>query len=137
MRLVDLDPEWIFDYKTNEQHQRVMRRANDSHTHIAHGPDAEGYDRRADIPELSIANAQGVMFLCPVCFKKNGGSRGTESVLCWFKDRGVPDDAVPGPGRWAASGTGFEDLTLSPSVNVDHEHWHGWIQNGQMVGGGL
>lgn len=84
---------------------------------------------------LTIENAQGVMFACPTCFKKNGGLVGTESILCWFRGRGVPDDKFPGPGRWTPSGTSFEDLTLTPSVNVANEHWHGWVQNGQIVGG--
>lgn len=125
MRLIDLDPEWVFDFNAQTH---GMRRADDVHSTVHHG--------RGDgetLPELTIANAQGILFLCPVCFKKNGGPVGTESVLCWFRDRGVPDNAEPGPGRWIASGTGFNDLTLSPSVNVDHEHWHGWIKNGEVT----
>ena len=83
----------------------------------------------------SIANAQGVEFLCPGCYAKNGGPRGTHMVICWFSGRGVPDDAVPLPGRWGVSGTGIGDLTLAPSVDVGSDHcWHGFIQNGQSVG---
>lgn len=86
----------------------------------------------------TIADAQGVLFLCPVCFQANGGPVGTHAVLCWFRGRGVPDDATPGPGRWEVSGTGFADLTLSPSVNLDVPgatgcRWHGWIQNGEVT----
>lgn len=127
MKLTDLDPEWI-TYTGNGRHQRF----SDSHSHVAYAPDSDGY---VDVPSspLDIAHAHGVLFLCPTCFKKNGGAVGTESVLCWFADRGVPASELPGPGRWAASGTSFDDLTLQPSVNVDHEHWHGFITNGEIV----
>ncbi len=49
--------------------------------------------------------AQGVWFACPLCFVKNKGLVGTHYVLCWFKDRGVSDEELPGPGRWTPSGT--------------------------------
>ncbi len=132
MRLIELDPEWVYDYAPSG----AMRRAADSHqvVHAPTGAEDEFLEYpEPGLPQLSIGNAQGVLFLCPVCFKKNGGAAGTESVLCWFKGRGVPDSATPGPGRWDASGASFEDLTLSPSVNVDHEHWHGWIKNGEVT----
>lgn len=125
MRLTDLEPEWVFDFNPQTH---GLRRAEDQHSTVHHG---DGDDKPVE-HTLTIANAQGVMFLCPACFVKNGGPRGTESVLCWFKGRSVPDDAVPGPGRWVASGTGFEDLTLSPSVNVANEHWHGFVINGEI-----
>ena len=123
MMLIELEPEWVYDFNPATH---GMRRADDAHA-AAQAPSVEHAPRT-----LTIADAQGVMFLCPVCFKKNGGPVGTESVLCWFKDRGVPADAFPGPGRWTASGTSFEDLTLSPSVNVSNEHWHGFITNGEI-----
>lgn len=123
MRLTDLYPKWIYDYAASGSH----RRADDLHSIVHHDGDHDD-----DLPQLSIANVHGVKFLCPTCFKKNNGPIGTESVLCWFAGRGVPDDAFPGPGRWAALGTSFDDLTLSPSVNVDHEHWHGFITNGEV-----
>jgi hypothetical protein len=123
MKLTELEPEWVYDFNP-ETHG--LRRADDSRA-VVHNSEGE-----TAAHTLTITNAQGVMFLCPACFVKNGGAKGTESVLCWFKDRGVPADALPGPGRWTAAGTSFEDLTLSPSVNVDNEHWHGWVQNGEV-----
>ena len=60
----------------------------------------------------TLAEAQGVEFLCPKCFVTNGGRVGTHIVVCWSRLRGVPDGAHPLPGRWALNGTGFEDLTL-------------------------
>jgi hypothetical protein len=64
-------------------------------------------------PVETIAEAQGIVFLCPVCFLKNGGAVGTHSVICWSRSRGVPDDAKPGPGRCRLDGTDFADLSLN------------------------
>lgn len=125
LKLLDLDPEWVFDFKASTG---VHKRATDANSIVHYGDD----ELESSQPALTIANAQGILFLCPKCFVKNGGRVGTESVLCWFRDRSVPDNALPGPGRWLASGTSFADLTLSPSVNVDHEHWHGFIVNGEI-----
>src|SRR4051812_23022235 len=46
----------------------------------------------------TLEQAQGIDFLCPVCFVTNGGSEGTHHVLCWSRSRGAPEDAKPGPG---------------------------------------
>lgn len=84
----------------------------------------------------AFADAQGVIFTCPGCYRRNGNSDiGVHSVLVWFRDRGVPDDAEPSPARWEAKGSALDDLTLSPSINLvtdDHsrDEWHGFITNG-------
>ena len=57
-----------------------------------------------------IAQADGVMFLCPKCFGHNNGPVGTHQVLCWAPH--VPQTHFPRPGRWALHGTGYSDLTL-------------------------
>lgn len=80
-------------------------------------------------PEAPVNNADGAMFLCPACFRKNSGPVGTHSVLVWFRDR-VSDERTPGPGRWIASGNTITDLTLSPSVDVGC--WHGFVTNGEV-----
>lgn len=67
--------------------------------------------------------AQGVRFECPVC--RN------HQVLVWFVDRGVPLAEEPLP-RWAVCGTGLEDLTLSPSINVAG-CWHGFVKAGEVA----
>ncbi len=84
-----------------------------------------------------LKDAQGVRFLCPKCFAKNGGATGTHAVVCWSSSRGVPPDAQPGPGRWALEGTSIEDLTLgcepgkSRSVQlIGGCKWHGFVTNG-------
>jgi hypothetical protein len=76
----------------------------------------------------SLDLAQGVRFECPQC--------GKHQVLCWFRNRGVPDSETPGPGRWEASGTGAHDLTLSPSVHLSGPGcgWHGFVRNGEITG---
>lgn len=79
----------------------------------------------------TLEEAQGIMFLCPRCFEENGGAFGTHNTICWFRDRGVPDEVMPGPGRWAVAGTSLIDLTLSPSVN--NSCWHGFVQHGSAV----
>lgn len=109
MRLTELEPSWV--------------RLTD-----------KGY-RHVD----SIAEAQGVLFLCPACFTKNAGPVGTHSVLCWSRARGVPDGVNPGPGRWSLIGTSFEDLTIGSedgkgaSVDLGAGEWHGHITNGEVT----
>ena len=82
----------------------------------------------------SLAAATGLWFLCPKCFRENGGIIGTHMVICW--DPTVPQTVLPGPGRWAMTGTGLDDLTLSPSVNLSGPGcgWHGFVKDGEVTG---
>ena len=87
----------------------------------------------------TLAEADHLMFLCPECFAKNGGSVGTHSVMVTFAGRNVPDeagsrDADGNPSRWTASGTSLDDLVLTPSILLDAKrkpedgcHWHGFV----------
>lgn len=83
----------------------------------------------------SIDDAEGVMFLCPLCFQMNGGSVGTHSVICWSPK--VPDIAQPGPGRWRLVGTGIHDLSLEASSSsvqlLSGCKWHGFVKNGYCI----
>jgi len=86
-------------------------------------------------PVTDIAEAEGVIFLCPKCFEANKGNIGTHSVICWFNGRGVPGDRAPGPGRWNPQGTGIDDLTFVPPGAISVLltagcGWHGFIENG-------
>lgn len=93
---------------------------------------------------VDIAEAQGVQFLCPKCFAKNGGPVGTHSIVCWSRSRGVADDETPGPGRWSLNGTGLADLTLNGDAPggggarsvllTDGCGWHGFINSGVAEG---
>jgi hypothetical protein len=110
LRLVDLEPAWV-------------RLTENGYRHVD-----------------TIAEAQGILFLCPQCFTKNGGPVGTHAVLCWSRSRGVPDGVTPGPGRWMLAGTSFEDLTLDGdppgqprSVDLGAGEWHGHITNGEVT----
>lgn len=58
----------------------------------------------------AMDGADGVEFLCPVCFAKNGGRVGTHTIICWRPN--VPQTVSPAPGRWDWEGTGYHDLTL-------------------------
>jgi hypothetical protein len=82
----------------------------------------------------TLAEADGIRFLCPLCFKNNGGKVGTHSVICWFKGK-VPDDADPKPGRWNPQGTGLHDLTFVEPGAFSVQllggcNWHGFVKNG-------
>lgn len=98
--------------------------------------------RRGDSPgafriDDSISGAEGVFFLCPVCFANNGNSNiGVHSVICWSP--AVPLDIEPGPGRWELIGTGVADLTLkagSSSVHLTGAGCgaHFFIRSGEIV----
>jgi len=124
MRLTDLMPEWV-----NSAGGNAFRRFSDSHSHVDYGEGQEWADPPFSSEDVTAAH--GILFLCPTCFKKNGGPVGTESVLVWFASRPVPPEAKPTP-RWGAAGSGFSDLSLSPSINVAEGHWHGFITNGEI-----
>lgn len=58
----------------------------------------------------SLAEADGIRFLCPKCFAAKAGPSGVHSIICWSP--AVPQDTSPKPGRWEMRGTGIDDLTL-------------------------
>lgn len=87
----------------------------------------------------SLAEADGIIFLCPKCFAEKGDNIGVHSVICWFVGK-VPDDRTPRPGRWTPSGTGLDDLTFVPppsAVSVAQTGpgcgWHGFIRHGEAT----
>jgi hypothetical protein len=85
--------------------------------------------RRVD----SLVEAQGIRFLCPKSFATHGGSVGTHSVQVFFAGSPVPlhlgrnkkGEAV----RWSVSGTGLDDLSLTPSIQEEDDvcKWHGFV----------
>lgn len=99
------------------------------------GPDGSFH---TDCPD--VAQAQGVVFVCPLCLHNNKGARpGVHSVICWFNGRGVPAGLDPGPGRWNPAGSSLDDLTFVPpgaiSVLLTGEgcKWHGYVRNGEAT----
>jgi hypothetical protein len=91
-------------------------------------------DKRHQL-DVPLADADGIMFLCPKCFKDNGGAVGTHQIICWAPH--VPQSRAPGPGRWNLTGTGYEDLTLvggSSSIQLTGGcRWHGFVRKGEIV----
>lgn len=87
----------------------------------------------------TLAEADGVRFLCPKCFAKNGGARGTHSVSVGFAGRCPPGSYTKNlegqDVRWQVSGTGLDDLVLSPSIQLlchpppppGFCAWHGFV----------
>ena len=74
-------------------------------------------------------HGMGITFLCPHCKE--------QALGIWFAnpiDCGPPADPVFGPApRWHREGDTFENMTISPSIDVSaHGHWHGFIINGEI-----
>lgn len=87
------------------------------------------YRHRVD----TIAEADGISFLCPKCVDDQG--RG-HSVICWFEGK-VPDDATPGPGRWNPSGTGYSDLSFVPGAKSNSVQLNGGCNAHFLVANGM
>ena len=83
----------------------------------------------------TLAEADGIMFLCPKCFVANGGPMGTHVIICWKPS--VPLTASPSPGRWNMRGTGYGDLSLdagSSSIQLTGGcRWHGFVKDGKIT----
>ena len=80
-----------------------------------------------------FTDCDGIFFLCPVCFKNNNGAVGTHGIICWKPH--VPQTMEPKPGRWPFTGTGFTDLSLTPSVLINADcKAHFFVTNGEIVG---
>ncbi len=108
MRLTELEPQF-YRHELRPQDGRVVE---------------------YNIPVTELAFAQGLGFICPACKDTNG-----HYMKCWFSGRGVPDAVTPAPGRWEVSGTGYHDLSLSPSILIIGGcGWHGYITNGEVTG---
>lgn len=108
MRLAELEPQFL--KITDENHWRT---------------------------DTTIAECDGILFLCPVCFKTNNGPIGTHSIICWKPH--VPQTQTPGPGRWNMLGDSVESLTLqagSSSIYLTGTGCgaHFYITNGEIVG---
>lgn len=90
----------------------------------------------------SLQEADGIRFLCPLCWKVNDGPVGTHSILCWRPH--VPQSCYPAPGRWGYpapgrwefQGSSFEDLTLVASSSsillLGGCKAHFFIRNGEI-----
>jgi hypothetical protein len=98
-----------------------------------------------------IDGAQGVMFQCPECAKGKPRSEDGEGFagahyikVCFSNPRGAPvaPESYDDNPRWEMAGNSLDDLTLSPSINLDVPgndgtiqgcRWHGWVRNGDAA----
>ena len=83
------------------------------------------------LTDVPFEQAEGILFLCPGCFKKNGGPVGTHSLIIYFHSTKNP---VMLKG-WKMLGTGMSDLTLFPSILILNEEcrWHGFVRDGEII----
>lgn len=123
--LIDLEPEWV---------QWIERPATEE-DNKRYGTPVGQLLTLLPNPE-TFAEAQGIVFNCPVCIEAK-----SHMIQIAFRDRGVADhhgtrNSQGVPTRWAASGTDFRDLTLTPSVDCTPSNpkcWHGFITNGVVT----
>ena len=94
------------------------------------------------VPDLG--HAQGLQFLCPSCYARNGGAVGTHLIEVTFAGKGVPDDRGSHnrkgkPSRWTVTGgSTLSNLTLKPSILIDSaepacDGWHGYVTDGEAA----
>jgi hypothetical protein len=80
----------------------------------------------------ALAEAHGIRFICPKGFAANQ----PHEVVIFFSGSPVPDyigrNKKGETVRWKATGTGLDDLTLTPSIQeqCNHCEWHGFVTNG-------
>jgi hypothetical protein len=81
---------------------------------------------------FNINEADGISFLCPECYDKNGGAIGTHTILCWTPK--IPLSVSPSPGRWFIIGTDISNITLeqsSSSIQLNNGcRAHFFVRNG-------
>lgn len=87
--------------------------------------------------DVPAAEGQGVLFLCPVCFKANGGPVGTHSIIVWFSNPLSGPIAPPEMHphvRWTRAGDSIDTLTITPSIAIIGGcAWHGHVRDGAIV----
>ncbi len=86
-------------------------------------------------PVQNLAEADGVWFLCPLCFKNNGGATGTHTVAILWKEG--PGKSWNNGVRWQLSdkSTCLDDLVLTPSIQTHGGcNWHGFVGSNGVPG---
>jgi hypothetical protein len=136
MKLRDLEASFI-RYKKEIAGDGHGRKLEDGSTQWG------GFEVEVTSPVERFEDAQGIRFLCPLCFEKNNGAVGTHSIQITFEDRGVPDEFgthndAGNPVRWKVveGSTCIDDLKLSPSIALlSGCKWHGYIGNNEVPPG--
>ena len=81
----------------------------------------------------SLGAAHGISFLCPKSFEANHGPVGTHRCQVFFSGSPVPAHLGKNKSgqlvRWNVSGTGLDDLSLTPSIQEEDDicRWHGFV----------
>lgn len=140
MKLTDLEPQF-YRYETRIESyevvdgvwndQRKVYLVGDGRTWDEAGrPTKEVTGPREYLCNVdTLQEAQGIMFLCPKCFRDNNGPVGTHRCPLPFAGRGVD----PAKNQWNVTGSGYADLSTTPSyLIVGGCSWHGYITNGQV-----
>lgn len=131
MRLVELEPEL----------KRVERRPDTWTIRKDDGSSEQVSGLRTYyVPVATIAEADGIWFLCPKCFRDHGNSNvGTHWVACW-RPKMPQADYLTGPGRWELVGTDFNNLSLvanPTSVQIEGGcNAHFTVSNGEIIWNG-
>jgi len=142
MKLIELEPKF-YSYEMRKTTIQVVDGEWDSKTNqylVADGRSwreaGEPTKKVEQVGEFltlveSFEEAQCIVFLCPKCFQTNGGRGGTHSCQMPFANRGV--DPARHPNQWEARGSGFLDLTCTPSYLIKEGcGWHGYITDGYV-----
>lgn len=97
-------------------------------------------------PVDTVAEANGIRFLCPKSYAKNGGTKGTHSVYVFFQGsphagRNLKGEEV----RWnVVGGSTIDDLQLTPSILEEDGAdtpaewrcgWHGFVGSNNVPAG--
>jgi hypothetical protein len=128
MRVTDLSPEWII-YRTGIADKYLGRDLPDGT--IQWGGFECEYIPRVDDPRI----AQGIEIYCPKCWLPGKGEQdgvGVHRLQVTFVDAGVlPHQGCHNgetPTRWSVKGSSFEDIQISPSIQIIGGcAWHGHI----------
>jgi len=131
MKLTDLDPHFV-DHRVEPADSDIGRPLPDGSIQWGGFPQDVLYEQD------EFKGADGIEFLCPKCFAENGGEVGTHLIQVFFAGGDAPDtlghDSEGKTVRWNALGSGFDDLTLTPSIYVKVGcGWHGFVTNGEVT----
>jgi hypothetical protein len=81
----------------------------------------------------TLAEADGIWFLCPKCYVENNGPVGTHRCKIGFRGKATPGtygcNKDGQPVLWdVVGGSGLDDLQLSPSYLIQGGcGWHGFV----------
>ena len=79
-------------------------------------------------------HGMGITFECPHCRTQRLGVWFVNPIDGGPKEHELIEDHHMGGPEWTRTGTTFDDLSLSPSIDASaFGHWHGYITNGSIT----